>query len=150
MKKGVEHSDSAMLQPDLFDNPANPAAEDASPLPLNDSTPDSPLFAQASGDEKGYDNWREKERQKNKAISETWNVPVCENARIKLTTSPKELEGFVEPVEWPADPLKRIPKSLKMRISLDKKSFALGERKEVEFMSNEVEKCKRLDPPNGT
>ena len=147
MGKNKRVRDDAQL--DLFEFAAGSADSDAyRELISTPETPPGDLFSFDFRGGEGYERWRERERERLKAISDEWSVPVCENARVTFSWSDEEFEGYVAPLEWPKNISRKKHGPLKMRLNPDGKDFALGEREEIEFLSDEVVKWKKLREKN--
>jgi hypothetical protein len=130
-------------QPDLFDIAAGSADSDGYRELLSPPSPPGDLFSFDFRGEDGYERWRERERERLKAISKEWGVPVCENARVAFSWADEEFEGYVAPLEWPETISRKKHGPLKMRLNPDGNDFALGPREEIEFLSDEVVSWKR-------
>ncbi len=90
-----------------------------------------------SGDENGFDNWRNENREKIRKISDEWGVQLFRKVRIKLSFLPSEISGFLILLDIPSGLNRRNP--LRLRLNYSGKDFDLGENTSIDFLSTDIE-----------
>ncbi|MCK5843541.1 MAG: hypothetical protein KAG97_02465 [Victivallales bacterium] len=96
-------------------------------------------FDFSSGTDDGYERWRRDERDRIRAISNEWSVPLNKIVRLKLRNMPKEMCGSLTLLEHPRK-IKRKTGPLKLRLNLNAVDFELNAPRgnHIEFSSDEI------------
>jgi hypothetical protein len=94
-----------------------------------------------SGNDDGYENWRQAEQDRIKAIASEWSVPINKIVRLKLYNVPKEMKGSLTLLEYPSK-IKRKTGPLKLRLNLNAIDFELNSPRgnHIEITSDDIEK----------
>ena len=95
-----------------------------------------------SGEENGYKNWQNENKEKLQKISDCWGYPLFKKVRIKLNFLPSEIQGFLVLLEFPPKLDRR--KSLKLRLNFSGNDLDLGEKTFVDFESFDIETLKKI------
>ena len=90
-----------------------------------------------SGDEKGFDNWRNENREKIREISDEWGIQLFRKVKIKLRFIPSEITGFLILLDIPVKLDRRNP--LRLRLNYSGNDFDLGENTSIDFLSTDIE-----------
>lgn len=94
----------------------------------------------SSGTDDGYEKWRKERKNKIKAISNEWSVPLNKIVRLRIRNVPKEMKGSLTLLEYPKK-IKRKSGPLKLRLNMNAVDFELDAPcdNHVEFTSDEIE-----------
>ena len=95
-----------------------------------------------SGEENGYKNWQNENKEKLQKISDCWGYPLFKKVRIKLNFLPSEIQGFLVLLEFPPRMDRR--KSLKLRLNFSGNDLDFGEKPFIDFESFDIETLKKI------
>ena len=95
-----------------------------------------------SGEENGYKNWQNENKEKLQKISDCWGYPLFKRVRIKLNFLPSEIQGFLVLLEFPPRMDRR--KSLKLRLNFSGNDLDFGEKPFIDFESFDIETLKKI------